>query len=425
MKLFSNYSINFVKLVCGTAGGQIVNFITLPVLTRMYAVSDFGIQAIYSAIASILFVFATGRYEMAILLPKEDKDSFALCIATVCLATISCVVIEIIVWLISCEIFIIEVFGLSSDIMSWLPFLPITIFVQVMYSVLYTWLNRKRVYYIMARMAVITALGNFGGAFIYGYITNAESHGLLLNTFIGFLFCIVYMLFFCKKNNYLPMKYISLQGVKRVMIRYKHFPSFLIASNVIQNGANQMPVFILNIIGGTSLTGIYSMVYKVLQVPIGLIGKSMGEVFMREASCLWQEKGMCWSVYCRTFKLLAIMGVAPFLVLGLFSMDLLSFVFGNEWGKGGVYLSYLCPMFYIMFVDAPLSTMFYIAERTRLNLLSDCVRFVLVCVSMIGAYKLYNTVDSVIISYGIALGVYFIWDMLLTMKWSKGEMYFS
>ena len=46
MKFFNTYSLNFAKLVGGTAGAQVISFFTLPVLTRMYSVGDFGVQAL-------------------------------------------------------------------------------------------------------------------------------------------------------------------------------------------------------------------------------------------------------------------------------------------------------------------------------------------------------------------------------------------
>lgn len=425
MKKYSDYTLNFIKLLCGTASGQAINFLTLPLLTRMYSVGDFGIQAIYTSISYILLIVVTGRYELAILLPRDEQDSFNLCVGTICLSIISCSVVEIIVLEITYGIISISFIGGGDTVASWLPYLPITIFIQVCYAVLYAWMNRKRNYSVMSHLAIINALGNFGIAYLYGYITEAESHGLLLNTIIGTLLCVVYMIVYFKINNQFLFKNVSLVGIKKVMHQYIHFPKYLVLSNIIQSGANQMPVFILNIIGGATLTGIYSMVYRLLWAPIGLIGKSMGDVFMREASALWRENGNCWEVYYRTFKSLAIVGFFPFFVLGLFSTNILSIVFGADWGRGGIYLSYLSPMFYIMFIDFPLSTMFFVTEKSKMNLISDCIRFILVCLSMMGAYNLYHSVDSVIVSYGIAFIIFYLWDMALTIKWSKGKQFFS
>lgn len=56
MGFFNSYNLNFAKLVGGTVGAQAIGFFTLPILTRMYSVSDFGLQALYMSIASLLQV---------------------------------------------------------------------------------------------------------------------------------------------------------------------------------------------------------------------------------------------------------------------------------------------------------------------------------------------------------------------------------
>lgn len=61
----SGYSKNFVKLVFGTAGAQTISFITLPILTRMYEISYFCMQALYMSIVNILAIVITGRYDNA------------------------------------------------------------------------------------------------------------------------------------------------------------------------------------------------------------------------------------------------------------------------------------------------------------------------------------------------------------------------
>ena len=80
--LSNEFNRNVTKLVLGTGFAQIIPIALTPILTRIYSPEDFGIFAIYMAIASILGVIATARYELSIVLPKNDKnalDIFYLC----------------------------------------------------------------------------------------------------------------------------------------------------------------------------------------------------------------------------------------------------------------------------------------------------------------------------------------------------------
>ena len=70
-----DFKSNVVKLVFGTGLAQVLPIAVLPILTRMYSPEEFGIFAIYMAVAGILGVVATGRYELSIVLPDNDKEA--------------------------------------------------------------------------------------------------------------------------------------------------------------------------------------------------------------------------------------------------------------------------------------------------------------------------------------------------------------
>lgn len=61
----------------------------------------------------------TGRYELAILLPKDDEDSFSLVILVLVIAAIGCIVIEI-VFFFGSQWLAEKLY--STDIISWLFF---------------------------------------------------------------------------------------------------------------------------------------------------------------------------------------------------------------------------------------------------------------------------------------------------------------
>ena len=71
----SDFSRNVLTLMTGTSIAQAIPIAISPILTRIYTPDDFGIFALYMSIASIIAVIATGRYELAMMLPKKDSDA--------------------------------------------------------------------------------------------------------------------------------------------------------------------------------------------------------------------------------------------------------------------------------------------------------------------------------------------------------------
>ena len=66
---------NVLTLLAGTILAQIITVSVSPILTRLYTPEDFGVFALYTSIASILVIFGTCRYELAIVLPEEDGEA--------------------------------------------------------------------------------------------------------------------------------------------------------------------------------------------------------------------------------------------------------------------------------------------------------------------------------------------------------------
>ena len=71
----SAYARNVLTLMTGTTLAQAIPIAISPILTRLYSPEDFGTFGLYMAIVAIASVLVTGRYELAILLPKRDRDA--------------------------------------------------------------------------------------------------------------------------------------------------------------------------------------------------------------------------------------------------------------------------------------------------------------------------------------------------------------
>ena len=69
---------NFLKAGIGGAGSQAINFLALPVISRLYAPKDYAVWAIIMASSSILGSIACLRYELAIVIPYDDEEASSL-----------------------------------------------------------------------------------------------------------------------------------------------------------------------------------------------------------------------------------------------------------------------------------------------------------------------------------------------------------
>ena len=144
-KLKSKFSRDVLTLIAGTGIANLIPIIIIPILTRLWSPNDFGLFALYMAIVGILATLSTGRVDLALILPKKNKDAVGLLI-------ISLVYLIIFVLLLYLVIFILDqvlpIFKFSFG--NWYYFLPIGVFLYASYSMMISWHNRNKNYKLMA-----------------------------------------------------------------------------------------------------------------------------------------------------------------------------------------------------------------------------------------------------------------------------------
>ncbi|HHD81525.1 MAG TPA: hypothetical protein ENK99_08095, partial [Campylobacterales bacterium] len=88
----STYLLQIMTLMSGTLMAQIVSFGFIPILTRLYNPTEFGLYSLFFALATMIGMVSSGNYAQAIMLPKSDRDAQALVFLSI-LVTITIVVL--------------------------------------------------------------------------------------------------------------------------------------------------------------------------------------------------------------------------------------------------------------------------------------------------------------------------------------------
>jgi O-antigen/teichoic acid export membrane protein len=181
LKPKSEFSRNVLTLITGTTIAQAIPIAISPILTRIYTPADFGVFALYMSIASIMSVIATGRYELAIMLPKKDEDAINIVALSLMISFFISLVSLMIVFIFNSQI--TNLLG-NHEISNWLYFIPITVLLTGIYQSFNYWSNRKKHYKRLALSRVLqsgtTSSANLGMGY-YGF----GSSGLILGGVLG------------------------------------------------------------------------------------------------------------------------------------------------------------------------------------------------------------------------------------------------
>ena len=102
--------------------------------------------------------------------------------------------------------------------------------------------------------------------------------GLIGGYIAGYAFADIVMLKGVKKDIQI-FKKVSVKRMKEVAIQYKKFPLFSFWSSIANTISPQVPAFLLAYFYSTSVVGHFSLANQVVNLPMGIVGGAIGQVF--------------------------------------------------------------------------------------------------------------------------------------------------
>jgi O-antigen/teichoic acid export membrane protein len=397
-----------LTLLVGTGISQVIQVVTMPVVSRIYSPTDIGIYAIFFSVTSILTIPSAGRYDRAILLPKEESDAIHLTLSSAAIVLGYCVLLFV----------IITVFGgmlaerfEKQEIKIWLAFIPISVFFLSMYQIFTTFLNRMARYRELARNRVVRAVV-MGGVTIGFGMMSMKPMGLVWGAIIGTVIatCLLFVdIARIYRSDRTPISY---RRSVDLLKRYRDFPKYSIAAALANGVSMEMPILLLTAFFGPSIVGYYSLASKAIGVPSSLIAYSFGDVFQEWASKEIHARANCSIIWMKTAKYLLFVSTPFFIILFFIAPFAVPFVFGSEWATAGTYMQILIPFYYLAFTASPLSRTLFLMEKQVVDLIWQLNLFAITVITITVGAKLGNAATSIglysaayVVMYLIYLGL--------------------
>jgi O-antigen/teichoic acid export membrane protein len=161
-----------------------------------------------------------------------------------------------------------------------------------------------------------------------------------------------------------------LSGIKR----HRKFPMYSTWSALLNTASWQLPAFLLFRFFSSTVVGYYALGFRVLQMPMDLIGSAIAQVFFQRASEA-RVHGTLAALVENTLRRLVMIGLFPMLMLTIVGRDLFAVVFGANWAEAGVYTQILSVWAFVWFVSSPISALFSVLEKQELDMLLNVVNF--------------------------------------------------
>ncbi|MEI6766180.1 MAG: oligosaccharide flippase family protein [Bacteroidota bacterium] len=411
------FSRNVLTLMTGTVISQAIPIAISPILTRIYTPEDFGLFALFFSVTSILSIVISARYEMTIILPEDDKDAVNILFLSLVITTAVSIVTLILVLLFS------DVFALwlhEPKIAGWLIFIPLSVFMIGIYQALSYWLNRKSRYTALSGTRITRSVGASLASLGLGF-TSLKPGGLILGDTIGQSITSGYVAWDFWRNDRHLVHSITRANTLRLAKRYQHFPKFNMFSGLLEKGSGQVPMLLITSFWGLAVSGLFSLSMRVISVPGSVIARAIGDVFRQQANEEFLEKGNCRRSFRKMTILLSGLGIVPFSALFIFATPIFKFAFGSEWAVAGDYARIMTIMFFLQFIVSPLSNMFLIAEKQKIDLMIQAILFTFVCAAFLAGYNIFHNPVIAVILFTAVYSIKYCVEFYLSYRFSFGK----
>lgn len=341
LKPKSDFSRNVFTLMTGTVIAQVIPIAISPILTRIYTPEDFGVFALFISIVGMMAMIVSGKYELAILLPRYEKDAFNLFMLAVFI-----VFIMFILYVIGVTI---GYFLYSFSLLYFL--LPFAVVFMGLNTIFDKFNNRIKNYKLMSYQRLIKS--TIESIVSLGFMFFLHSHlGSVWGFVLGYLVSTTTMMiinYYRFKENSLSYSFLKMKVLSK---KYQNFPKFNMPHALLNTFSTNIPIFLVPFLFENAILGFYAFGLKIVQAPFALLSMALFNVLSQKMAYEFQEKRSIKLLFINMLKKLSFIALST-LPLFLFAPDIFAFVFGKEWVEAGEYIQVLAPYILLSFIASP------------------------------------------------------------------------
>ena len=394
------YWQHVATVLSGALGAQALPLMAAPLITRLCTPAEMGVFSVWLGTVAVVAIAATLRLEAALILDHNihrQRIGFGVIANAAAIISVGAGVSAALAHL------------LGIQTAARIPWVGIAALAPAI------WLTA----YMQTTLAFATSTGAFGKAAtakIWGagsiaatqlglLAMGAGSAALVMGQLIGLaagLMAATWLLAPPRPR----IGVLSQPEARRYLYRHAAFWRFSLPSNLLNALVGQLPLFVIGARHGALAAGLFALTQRVLSAPVALLAASVLEVFKRQSVMDFRAHGNCREAYLYTLKALILLGVGPSVLLLLYSPALFAWVFGEHWRRAGELAQILAPLYFLNFIASPLSYVFFVTGRQKIDLVWQVALFVMTASAFLAPGTLEQSVQRYTIGYSALYLVY-------------------
>ena len=356
-ELIKNTSV----LVSGTIIAQLIPILLQPVLRRFYSPDAFGSLAVYISLMSILIVVASFKYELAIVLPRKDKEAVNIVFVSVLLNLVFNVILFFIILIFKQRI--VRFLNISTEFQNYIYFVPLGTFLFSFYQSLNHWLIRRGKFVAISKNKFIRR-GSEGITQVSFQFLN-KTFGLIIGDIIGHIANVISGIYFSVKSG-LKLSLISIVKVKYILRKYIEYPKFNVIPSLMSACSYLFPTLIINKYYSPQITGYFDLSKQMLSIPLALVAISLSNVLLKTISDKFKAKSSFKNALYPIFIMVLGIAFVEIVVIKIWGEQLFSIVFGHDWKFSGTISEILVWSYAFNFLTASFSSVFLAMKKIKL-----------------------------------------------------------
>ena len=352
---------NIIKLATSISIAQIIPVIIIPILTQYFSPSQFGIYGLYISICTTAGIIASGKYDVAIMLPKRRNDSINI-------LALSCIIAFLF------SLFCLSLLNLFNDLFfeitksklltKYYFIIPVSIFLISVNQSIITWFNRYKKYNIISVQNILKSSSNSLSSILMGI--QSISLGLVFGHIISLFLISIWNIYKIFKE--VDFNLINLKIMTKNFKKYIDFLKFSTLSNLFNSFSSIGMTTIIIVFFGPEIAGLYFLAEKIISIPISFITNAISQVYFEKASKLFYSDKKALLLLTNQIQITTLLILFPFLLLiSVFGENIFS-ILGDKWSESGLMIKYFSAFILLKNIYSPISHIGDILNKQKLLL---------------------------------------------------------
>jgi O-antigen/teichoic acid export membrane protein len=371
------YINHLLIIMSGTFLGQLVNYASYPMISRLYTAEDFGVFSIILSTSAVLGALTCFRFDILIQscsdVLKESMFSLSILIN---------VAFSLLVMM------VLLVLNYISD-----DTVPLFFVFSIVFITFLTGFTNSSTQYCLKTenyklysqstffRSLLTAVPQ---VLLFYFIPSFK--GLVIGFLLGYAFQSLFLFSYIYFK--LKFKFIS-DFVKLKLILFKNFKKQLvdILSQLISLISIHCLNFLLLYLYTSEDVGYYSLGFRLASVPLLLISAAFSNVFFQKASNSFNKTGLFGNEFMFNLKWSSLFSLIIFIPVLFFIEPLIIFYLGKSWIFSGEIIIAILPFLAIKFIYSSVGSTPLVIKKPKLLLIYNFMLFTGIMISFFLAIK--------------------------------------